>query len=97
MSDDATATASPAQSPSSPATRPDLGRYLMPPWDRKIIQLALKLEGCPGRTPDGRYPVAASQEFVNQNFASANREAQPDKLNLELERKRPADVLGMMS
>lgn len=66
----------------------DLGRYLMPPRDRKIIQSAMKREGCPGRTPDGRYDIAAWQEFVNQNFSSTQTEGQPGKLGLELERLR---------
>ena len=66
----------------------DLGRYLMPPRDRKIIQMAMKLEGCPGRVEPGRYHVAQWQEFINKNFASANLEAQPDKRELELERLR---------
>jgi hypothetical protein len=66
----------------------DLGRYLIPPRDRKIIQLAMKRDGCPGRTPDGRYHVATWQEFINTNFASANLGAQPDKLKLELEKLR---------
>jgi hypothetical protein len=64
----------------------ELGQKLVPPRDRKIIQLAIKRPGNPGRKPDGRYPIAAWQEFINQNFASANLEAQPDKLKLELAR-----------
>jgi hypothetical protein len=66
----------------------DLGQRLVPPRDRKIIQLAMKRPGNPGRKPDGRYPLVAWQEFINQNFASANLEAQPDKLKLEMERLR---------
>ena len=66
----------------------DLGRYLMPPRDRKIIQRAMKREGCPGRTPDGRYHIADWQIFVNQHFASTSSEGQPDKQKLEMERLR---------
>ena len=65
-----------------------LGKYMIPPRDRKIIQLAMKREGCPGRTADGRYPVAEWQEFIRQNFASASSVGQPDKQKLELEKLR---------
>ena len=50
----------------------DLGKYLVPPRDRKIIQLGMRREGCPGRTADGRYEVAKWQVFINANFASAS-------------------------
>lgn len=70
----------------------ELGLYLMPPRDRKIIQRAMKLEGCPGRTPDGRYPIAAWESFINRNFASAKLKEsdadQPDKRRLEEEKLR---------
>jgi hypothetical protein len=68
----------------------DLGKYMMPARDRKMIQRAMTLEGNPGRTPDGKYPVAAWQEFMNANFASANTsaETQPDKFKLEMEKLR---------
>ncbi|MCX6943685.1 MAG: hypothetical protein NT173_02800 [Opitutales bacterium] len=66
----------------------DLGKYLMPPRDRKIIQLPMKREGCPGRTADGRYEVAVWQTFISQNFASASSVGQPDKQMLELEKLR---------
>lgn len=98
MPDDATPESSPEST--APVTRKsgripeyarnqtDLGRYLMPPRDRKIIQLAMKRDGCPGRTPDGRYHIGEWQEFVNRNFASANPEASPDKFKLEMEKLR---------
>jgi hypothetical protein len=66
----------------------DLGRYLMPPRDRKIIQRAMKLEGNPGRVEPGKYNVAQWQEFINANFASAELESAPDKRNLEMEKLR---------
>lgn len=99
MSDDATESTESLLTPPAVGRKPgpvpeyaknqtDLGRYLMPPRDRKIIQLAMKKEGCPGRTPDGRYHVASWQEFVNQHFVSANLTAQPDKMKLEMERLR---------
>lgn len=95
MSDDAESIDPPATVSRKPGPVPeyarnqtDLGRYLMPPRDRKIIQIAMKREGCPGRTPDGKYHVASWQEFINKNFASANLDAQPDKMKLELERLR---------
>mgnify|MGYP001579046200 FL=1 len=66
----------------------DLGRYLMPPRDRKIIQRLMKLEDCPGRSPDGKYHVGNWQVFVNANVASADRTATPDKLKLEMEKLR---------
>lgn len=68
----------------------ELGRYLMPPRDRKIIQMAMKREGCPGRSPDGRYHVLDWEVFVNANFASTAeaREEQPDKRRLEEEKLR---------
>lgn len=82
------ATRKPGPVPEYARNQTDLGRYLMPPRDRKIIQLAMKREGCPGRSPDGKYHVASWQEFINKNFASANLEAQPDKMKLEMERLR---------
>ena len=68
----------------------ELGLYLMPPRDRKIIQRAMKREGCPGRSPDGRYPVIAWQTFINANFASTADDdtEQPDKRKLEEEKLR---------
>ncbi len=69
-----------------------LGKYLMPPRERKIIQRAMKLEGCPGRTPEGRYPIAEWQTFINAKFASRDLEAgdlaRPDKAKLEVEKLR---------
>ena len=64
----------------------DLGRYLMPPRDRKIIQRAMKLEGCPGRTPDGRYEIAPWQSFINSKFSENVRSGDVDKTRLERER-----------
>lgn len=64
----------------------DLGRYLMPPRDRKIIQRAMKLEGCPGRTPDGRYEIAPWQAFINSRFGENARSGDVDKTQLERER-----------
>jgi hypothetical protein len=69
----------------------ELGRYLMPPRDRKIIQRAMKLEGCPGRSPEGKYPIAEWQTFISAKFASralTDDSAQPDKLKLEMEKLR---------
>lgn len=67
----------------------DLGAYLMPPRDRKIIQRAMKREGCPGRTADGRYDIALWQVFITANFASdAPTEDQTDKRKLEEEKLR---------
>ena len=65
-----------------------LGRCLMPPRDRKIIQQAMKLEGNPGRTSDGRYNVAQWQEFISHHFKSASLVGQPGKQTLELEKLR---------
>jgi len=70
----------------------ELGLYLMPPRDRKIIQRAMKLEGCPGRTPDGRYSISEWEPFINRNFASLKLKDsdadQPDKRKLEEEKLR---------
>lgn len=66
----------------------ELGRYLMPPRDRKMIQRAMKLEGNPGRTPDNRYEILPWQWFVNQHFGSTTASNVPDKLSLEVERLR---------
>ncbi len=67
----------------------DLGGYLAPPRDRKIIQQALKLEGNPGRSLDGRYHVQEWQGFINANFTSfvdPNVGSSGDKKNLETQR-----------
>lgn len=69
----------------------ELGLYLMPPRDRKIIQKGMKLGGCPGRSPDGRYRIVDWQTFINKNFASAAEDHgvdQPDKRRLEEEKLR---------
>lgn len=58
----------------------------MPPRDRKIIQRAMKREGCPGRTPDNRYEIYPWQEFINAHFANHNTDNQPDKLKLQNEK-----------
>ena len=65
----------------------ELGARLLPPRDRKIIQRAMRLEGCPGKTADGLYEIAAWQEFVAKNFSSRDDEA-PDKRALEMEKLR---------
>jgi hypothetical protein len=67
----------------------DLGAYMMPPRDRKIIQRAMRLEGNPGRTPDNRYRISDWQTFINANFeAHARPEEAPDKRRLEEEKLR---------
>lgn len=98
MSDPVSEPAAPAAKPKSPLGRKggripvyaknqtDLGQYLMPPRDRKMIQRAMKLEGCPGRTPDGRYHVGQWQEFINHHFSSHTPHGQPDKMRLEMEK-----------
>jgi len=71
-----------------------LGLYLIPPRDRKIIQKAMRMPGCPGRSPDGRYPVNAWQTFVISIIAAYDTEkkdligSQPDKRKLEEEKLR---------
>ncbi len=67
------------------ANQTRLGAYLMPPRDRKIIQRAAKLEGNPGRGPEG-YNVVLWQEFVNKNFSANVSSSQPDKLRLQNEK-----------
>jgi hypothetical protein len=67
----------------------ELGGYLAPPRDRKIIQQALKLEGNPGRSKDGRYEIAEWQAFINANFGSLidpNVGSGSDKSKLEMEK-----------
>lgn len=66
----------------------DLGRYLIPPRDRKIIQLAMRRPGNPGRTPDGKYEILPWQTFVNSHFGSDYSEVGPDKTKLEQEKLR---------
>ena len=68
----------------------DLGGYLAPPRDRKIIQRAMKLEGNPGRSGMG-YNVVEWQGFVNAHFASLSDPSvtgPDDKRNLEMEKLR---------
>ena len=65
----------------------ELGLYLTPPRDRKIIQQATKLEGNPGRSRDGRYHIAEWQGFVNANFKSL---LDPNVGGTDVSKKRPA-------
>ena len=66
----------------------ELGRHLVPPRDRKIIQLAMRKPGCPGRNDNGWYNIAEWQAFIRQHFDSKPQKDLPDKLELEMERLR---------
>jgi len=68
----------------------DLGQYLIPPRERKIIQRAMKLEGNPGRSPCNQYEIGPWQLFINKHFASRSTplDKLPDKVELEMERLR---------
>jgi len=80
----------PGPIPKYAANQTDLGGYLAPPRDRKIIQRAMKLEGNPGRTGQG-YHIQEWQAFVNANFASLSDPSvtgPDDKRNLEMEKLR---------
>lgn len=59
----------PGTTPRFAKSQIELGAYLTPPRDRKIIQRALKMEGNPGRAKDGRYDVGEWQAFI---YANAN-------------------------
>ncbi|EIQ01063.1 hypothetical protein OpiT1DRAFT_05629 [Opitutaceae bacterium TAV1] len=80
----------PGKVPAFAKNQTELGGYLTPPRDRKIIQKALKMEGNPGRSKDGRYHIQEWQGFINANFASLTDPTvgPDDKRNLEVERLR---------
>lgn len=80
----------PGKTPRFAKSQTELGLYLTPPRDRKIIQKALKLEGNPGRSKDGRYEVEEWQAFLKANFASLSdpTSGPDDKRALEVERLR---------
>ena len=83
--------AKPGKVPTYAKNTTDLGAYLAPPRDRKIIQRAMKVEGNPGRTKDGRYHIQEWQGFINANFASLSDPTvvgSADKRNLEMEKLR---------
>jgi hypothetical protein len=46
----------------------------------------MKLPGCPGRSPDGLYRIVDWEQFINNNFASADLGSQPEKLKLTNEK-----------
>ena len=66
----------------------ELGGYLCPPRDRKIIQMALKLEGNPGRSKDGRYHIAEWDAFIRANYNSAVDPTSGDHDKRGLEKQR---------
>lgn len=80
----------PGKTPRFAKSQIELGGYLTPPRDRKIIQQALKMDGNPGRARDGRYEIAEWQEFIKANFASIvdPGSGSSDKRNLEMEKLR---------
>src|SRR4051812_6089488 len=64
----------------------ELGACLIPPRDRKIIQRAMRLPGCPGRMADGRYHIAEWDVFISNNFGANDTGQQPEKLKLTNEK-----------
>lgn len=81
----------PGKTPTYAKNQTELGGYLQPPRDRKIIQQALKMEGNPGRTLDGRYHIQEWQGFIHANFQSLldpSAGGGDDKRNLEMEKLR---------
>jgi len=81
----------PGTTPRFAKSQIELGAYLTPPRDRKIIQRALKMEGNPGRAKDGRYDVGEWQAFIYANVKSlldGESGKGSDKSQLELEKLR---------
>lgn len=82
----------PGDTPVYATNQTELGHYLTPPRDRKMIQRGMKKSGCPGRTPDGRYHIAQWQEFMAATFdshaADDTGDEPTDKQSLEIEKLR---------
>ena len=81
----------PGSVPRFAKSQTELGSYLTPPRDRKIIQRALKMEGNPGRSKDGRYDIGEWQAWLYANVKSILDEGagkSGDKSQLELEKLR---------
>lgn len=51
--------------------------------DRKTIQRWLKIEGCPGKTADGRYHVEAWQKWITDTNRRAGQKEKETKLDIE--------------
>jgi hypothetical protein len=56
-----------------------LGNRLTPRRDRKMIMQALRMEGNPGKRPDGYYHVPSWQTFMAQAFESRAKEGKLDE------------------
>jgi hypothetical protein len=82
----------PGKTPRFATSQTALCSYLTPPRDRKTIQAALKIEGNPGRTLDGRYEIAEWQAWITQNMPPGTgivgAGAKGDKHDLEMEKLR---------
>lgn len=81
----------PGTTPRFAKSQIELGSYLTPPRDRKIIQRALKMEGNPGRNRNGTYDIGEWQAWLYANVKSViDGEAGKgsDKSQLELEKLR---------
>jgi hypothetical protein len=84
----------PGKIPRYAKSQTELCSYLTPPRDRKTVQAALKVEGNPGRSKDGRYEIAEWQEWIARNMPpgvgllGAGGGGSDDKRNLEMERLR---------
>jgi hypothetical protein len=80
----------PGKTPKFAGSQNELCSYLTPPRDRKTIQAALKVEGNPGRTKDGRYEIGEWQSWIAQNMPPgvglAGAGGKGDKHDLEVER-----------
>lgn len=83
------ATGRPAgRTPQFARNQEELGRYLIPPRDRKIIQRAMRKPGCPGRSNRG-YEILPWQEHINIHFGQRSHlteEEATDKRSLEIEK-----------
>jgi hypothetical protein len=51
--------------------------------DRKTIQRWLKIEGNPGHTSDGRYPIEAWKEWIDKSGRRHGKKEKLDKLDIE--------------
>ena len=81
----------PGTTPRYAKSQIELGSYLTPRRDRKIIQRALQMEGNPGRTANGSYDIAEWQAFIYANVKSlldGESGKGSDKSQLELEKLR---------